>query len=335
MFHQKSMAMKSNPWKMTQNDFRRVVWMLNSFLIAGKLSLQELNERWQRSTLNESGEKISRFTFMRWKETVETVFDLMFMLDEHDRYRYHIVNPEVLDKDTVLNHAFHIISIDTALMAVIGGGKLLINRLAPGAEFAAIVADCIDQRQRLSFDYSKYKDERTARSVMHYEYEPWCMKLFRERIYMYGRDMEAMKDKVFCMDRMHNVRQLDMPFLFPPDEDSIIGFRDLYGVTLDKDAKPCRVVIRAYGKLPSYLRSLPLHSSQREEGHGNGWVDFSYWLCPNYEFRQAIKLELKEVDIIEPAYLVDEMFEDIEKFSKRHEKNIHPELTLNLFEEVS
>lgn len=333
MFHLISLTMKNNPLKMTQNDFRRVVWMLNSFLFAGKLSLRELNERWQRSTLNDDGEMISRFTFMRWKESAEMVFDLMFVLDEHDSYRYHIVNPEVLDKDTVLNHAFHRFSVDTAMMAVIGGGKLLLSRLAPGAEYAAIVADCIDQRRRLCYDYVKYKYEGIPKSVKHYEFEPWCMKLFRERIYVYGRDIASKKDKVFCMDRMHNVRQSDIAYMFPPDEDSILLFRDTYGVTLDRNAKPCRVVLRAYGKLPSYLRSLPLHSSQREEGHGNGWVDFSYWLCPNYEFMQALTLELKEIDIIEPPHLVEEIMNDVEKFKIRHEKNILPELTLNLIDE--
>ena len=323
--------MKKNPWQMTQNDFRRVVWMLNSFLFAGKLSREELNDRWQRSTLNEDGEQISRFTFMRWKEALEKVFDLMFVLDEHDRYRYHIVNPEVLDKDTVYCHAFHHFSLVTALMTVIGGGKLLFGELAPGAEYAAIVSDCIDQQRRLYFDYVKFTKEGAPKKVEHFEYEPWCMKLFRGRIYLYGRDIEAKSDKVFAMDRMSNVRQSAVGFMFPGNEDYIIRFRDLYGVTWKDGDKPCRVVLRAYGKLPSYLRSLPLHWSQREEGHGDGWVDFSYWLCPNYEFMQAITLELKEVDVIEPPHLVEEMLVDIQEYTKRHEKNIHPELTLDLF----
>ena len=47
------------------------------------------------------------------------------------------------------------------------------------------------------------------------------------------------------------------------DADAELFFKDCYGV-LYTDDKPQRIIIRAYAPLTSYLRTLPLHHSQKE-----------------------------------------------------------------------
>ena len=74
------------------------------------------------------------------------------------------------------------------------------------------------------------------------------------------------------------------------------------------ELKPTKVKIRAYGKQIEYLRSLPLHRSQKEGASKYGeFCEFEYKLCLTPELSTHILAMGENVEVLEPIELRDEI----------------------------
>lgn len=93
-------------------------------------------------------------------------------------------------------------------------------------------------------------------------------------------------------------------------------FEHFYGIEVDDNAKPEKVVLRAYDELPKYLRSLPLHPSQREVGLGERYTDFSLRLVPTHDFIQELLLHRDQIEVLQPQSLRDEMTNLIDRMNR-------------------
>ena len=82
-------------------------------------------------------------------------------------------------------------------------------------------------------------------------------------------------------------------------------FSQMYGVVLSGENDACRIEIRAYGGHAHYLRSLPLHHSQREISTGEEYTDFEYFLAPTYDFLMALLGMGTMVEILKPTEFRD------------------------------
>ena len=67
------------------------------------------------------------------------------------------------------------------------------------------------------------------------------------------------------------------------------------------------VVLRAYWNAPDYLRTLPLHESQKELQSDEESTTFSYDVKLTYDFMQLIMQQGDQVEILEPKKLRDQM----------------------------
>lgn len=68
-----------------------------------------------------------------------------------------------------------------------------------------------------------------------------------------------------------------------------------------------RIVLLAYGGFADYLRTLPLHESQREiEGDDESTL-FEYHLKPTFDFYQLVLAQGDQVEVLEPESVRNEM----------------------------
>ena len=68
-----------------------------------------------------------------------------------------------------------------------------------------------------------------------------------------------------------------------------------------------RIVVRAYDNFVDYLRTLPLHESQRELSSDEESTLFEYHLKPTLDFYQLILAQANQLEIIEPEAVREEM----------------------------
>lgn len=71
-------------------------------------------------------------------------------------------------------------------------------------------------------------------------------------------------EKRLLFDRIEKVEVLDKKFKVDENFEAAEFFSDSYGIVVDDKIESQRIVLRAYGYEPYYLRDLQLHLSQRE-----------------------------------------------------------------------
>lgn len=93
----------------------------------------------------------------------------------------------------------------------------------------------------------------------------------------------------------------------PDDLDINAFFEGCVGVIADKKIDIEHVVIKAYDYARKYLATLPIHPSQKEIARDDESTTFSYDVRPNYEFLQALLMQVDQIEVVEPESVRKQM----------------------------
>ena len=151
-----------------------------------------------------------------------------------------------------------------------------------------------------------------------FEIEPYFLKVVKRRWYVVAHNpyySERNKAKgvkpddvylVYALDRISCIEDTDKTFKMKKDFDVDRYFEGCCGV-ITSDERPQRIVVKAYGGFADYLRTLPLHESQREIKSDDESTIFEYRIKPTYDFYQAVLAQGDQMEVLEPEEVRDEM----------------------------
>jgi predicted DNA-binding transcriptional regulator YafY len=122
----------------------------------------------------------------------------------------------------------------------------------------------------------------------------------------------------YALDRMTKVELTDETFEMPADFSPQAYFSEYFGVMTD-DTPMAHVVIRAHNWTPNYLRTLPLHHSQREIASTEHYTDFSFDIRPTVDFLNELKKYGDGIEVLEPLELREKMHQMFLDALKRYE----------------
>ena len=125
----------------------------------------------------------------------------------------------------------------------------------------------------------------------------------------------------YALDRMLSVEISDETFEMPKDFSPEDYFAEYYGITTD-DTPMTHVVIRAYGNVPNYLQTLPLHASQKEIEHTDEYTDFSYDIRPSVDFVLALISYSDGIEVLEPTELRQKIYSSLQASLERYSNGI-------------
>ena len=90
---------------------------------------------------------------------------------------------------------------------------------------------------------------------------------------------------------------------------------------MNEALKPQRVVLRTYGVSTEYMRSVPLHHSQREIAtNGNESSDFEYHLNLTPELTSKLLSKGDWVEVLEPKELREKVKEQAQAIADLYRK---------------
>ena len=122
-----------------------------------------------------------------------------------------------------------------------------------------------------------------------------------------------------CTRPYVSLEETNETFEFPTDFDTEAFFKDCYGVLCGTNDVAQRIVLRAYPPYISYLRTLPLHASQKELESTSEHTDFELYLRPTFDFRQELLCQGNEVEVLEPESFRNEIKEILAKMMERYQ----------------
>lgn len=85
---------------MNKNLLFKYIWLVDTIGRAGKITFEELNDRWMRSSLND-GEELPKRTFHNWRADVEELFDINIECQRKGGNYYYIENPQDIRMETM------------------------------------------------------------------------------------------------------------------------------------------------------------------------------------------------------------------------------------------
>ena len=281
---------------MAKNLLARYIWEVSTIYRARRITLKEINEKWLRTEMSE-GIPYSRTTFRRHRQEVEDMFGIIIECDLQT-YKYYIANPEVLDNNSIERWMLSTLTVNTALSDSASlKDRILLENVPKGEEFLQTIIQAMKSNHRLKMGYQKFGTDGYTKTVC-----PYAVKRWEQRWYMLALNDENNIRKYALDDRMTLIEQTDETFEMPADFSPEAYFSEYYGVTTD-GTPLARVVIRTSNWVPDYLRTLPLHHSQREVAHTSDYVDFAFDIRPNNDFINKLMFYGESLEVLEPADL--------------------------------
>ena len=295
--------------------FKLYIWIINTIYSKRYITLQELNERWIQTHMS-GGIPMNRVTFNRHRQAIEEMLDVSIQCQRRGGYYYYIENDSVFTKNNLQHWLLDSLSISNMLMESSSlKDRILLENIPVGKEFLHTIIDAMKRSCKLKMAYRKFGQ------VVGYTItiEPYAIKVFKQRWYLLANDERHNRPTVYALDRIERLEETEETFVLPSDFNAEMFFKDCYGVICGSEKEPQRIVIRAYQPCANYMRTLPLHHSQKIVGNTADYTDFEFHLCPTFDFRQELLSQAHEVEVLEPAEFREEMKKELLKALRRYE----------------
>ena len=290
--------------------FQQYVWLINAFRRHRRLSLDELGERWVREGVAD-GNPLARSTFNRHRDAILDMFGVIIDCDAKDGYRYYIANPEVLLDDSLERWMLSTMTVGGVLSDSVSlKDRIILENVPAGEEFLQTIIHAIKAARKIRMEYCRFGADSYVKTVA-----PYALKLFHQRWYMLS--FTGSHYATYALDRMLSLEMTEETFEMPADFSPQEYFAEYYGVLTD-NTPMAHVVLRAHNKTPNYLRTLPLHHSQREIACTEHYADFSLDIRPTADFLGQLLSHGNGIEVLEPLELREKMRQMIAENLKRY-----------------
>lgn len=299
----------------TYTKFKEYIWLVNTIYQARSITLAEINEKWLQTEMSE-GIPLSRTTFHRHRIAIEEIFGLFIECNKKNGNKYFIGNDYVLREDSIQNWMLSTLSVSNMLGECQSlSHRILLENVPSGGEMLQQVVKAMKENRMISLTYRRYGSPDTGS----YQLAPYCVKLFHQRWYLLACFESGLKS-VYAFDRIESIEILEQKLKIDEDFDAAEYFSDSYGIVVAENVEVERIVIRAFGYEPYYLRDLPLHHTQREINSTDEYSDFELRLRPTSEFKAQLMSRGQWIEVLEPQSLANEIVEWHKNAIKRYEK---------------
>ena len=301
---------------MSKNLLNKYVWLVETIYNAKYISLEEINRRWLEDDISE-GVEIPRRTFHTWLNEAQEMFGLVILCERKGGYHYYIENAEEIGQGGLRNWLLNTISTSNLLMEHRQlNDRILLEEVPSVKEHLAPILKAMKTYTILRLTYQSYwRDESST-----FELEPYCVKLFKQRWYLVGRSPHYKQVRIYALDRILSLETTEKKFKMPKKFNPAAFFEDFYGIIAREQANVETVRLKVSAEQSNYVRSLPLHHSQKELVRSGDYSIFELHLCPEFDFQQEILSKTPEIEVLSPEWLREEIADKVKVLWEKYQE---------------
>jgi predicted DNA-binding transcriptional regulator YafY len=159
----------------------------------------------------------------------------------------------------------------------------------------------IKKKRVVTLVHQKYDDdESTVRDV-----EPYALKEFKHRWYLFARDLDDDTLKTFGLDRIQGIHVSHTGFPGKDMPDPFLHFQNCYGIIRPMESVEEEVIFSTDPEQANYLKSYPLHESQAVREENEDECIFTLKVFITYDFIRELMSMGDTIKVISPASLQD------------------------------
>lgn len=280
------------------DPLRKYAWLIDTIRRAGMITFKEISDRWQNNKDLSDGKPLSRATFNHWRDTVYEKFSVMIDCQRSGGYLYYISNPEEIEKDKVKKWMLDSFAVSNTISDNLAlRNRIIVDEIPSGRDNLVTILEAMKESRILMMTYKSFNVSFSSTFTV----KPYCLKLFENRWYLLGINNRE-EIRIYGLDRMEKLVITDETFRMPKDFSGTDFFATKYGVIVGYDIEPERIVVRAFNQHQHYMKSLPLHPSQRIIKECEGFADFEYYLSPTYDFVMKLLYFGARIEVLSPPH---------------------------------
>lgn len=295
------------------SQFKRYMWLVDLLHAHRALSKAEIDYYWSRSNLNENEEDgIPKRTFMRMKNDIGLLFGIDICCLRSQGNRYTLENPDNMKDGGVKQWLINCFSINNVLLESQQiKERIVLEDIPSGNRFLTQVISAMQQNKVLRMQYHSFE----MKAPREFEIMPYCLRCFKQRWYIIAQREGNKEPHFYSLDRVVTMEVTEQTFQLPKDFSAKDFLYNYYGVMHDKKAE--LVQIRVTSSYAPYLRSLPLHHSQREIEKTDDYAVFQYFIAPTNDFMSELRSILPQITVLTPQWLREQFREEAKQVLER------------------
>jgi predicted DNA-binding transcriptional regulator YafY len=180
-----------------------------------------------------------------------------------------------------------------------------------GISYFSDLLQAILTKRVLKLKYTPYGKETQIVNIY-----PYHLKQFNDRWYLIAQAIGYQSYAHYALDRIEGFEEIALPY-----KDSELDFSeyfdDVIGVTVP-DVEAEDIVIKVTGKRFNYIRTKPLHLSQRIVEEAEDYAIISINVKVNKELESLILSFGEDIEVISPASFRDRIAEKIQATNKKY-----------------
>ncbi|MFR9592720.1 MAG: WYL domain-containing protein [Rikenellaceae bacterium] len=290
--------------------FNRYIWLIDLIYSRKRITFEEICERWQRSTLNNSGDELPLRTFHNHRKAIEQMFDINIECDKRAGYLYYIENSDDMERGGVRQWLVNTFAVNNLINESHKlKSRILFEEIPSGQSYLTQIIEAMRDGITLEMTYHSFWRNHSSTFII----EPYCVKVFKQRWYVVAHSVYDDTLRIYSLDRIQELRLSEETYEFPEYFNAKEYFSESFGVITNDDYVADRVCIKVYDKQAAYLRSLPLHHSQVETQTEAKYSVFELYVKPTYDLRQELLSHGAAVEVLSPQWFRDEVAEEIKQ----------------------
>jgi predicted DNA-binding transcriptional regulator YafY len=272
--------------------------------IAGYLRLQ--------SGIDGLNYNISLRTFQRDIQEIGSIFGIYIKFDFSGKYYF--IEEEF--EQEMSDRFFEAFDLFNALKTKENLSQFVAfdNRHSGGTEHIYGLLHAIRNRFLISFSYQKFYSNHVSERTV----EPLALKEYRYRWYLFARDTYDERIKTYALDRFTDLQITNTHFQKDADFDIAEYLRYCFGVIVPENEKSQEIVLSFEPFQGKYIKSLPLHHSQKVLIDSEEELRISLQLYLTHDFIMELLSLGDTVKVIAPQELADELKEKYENALKNY-----------------
>ena len=271
----------------------RRIWIMKTVHREKKITMAELNRLYSLDF--EGEEKIPPSTFKRDLFEIGRSFNIFIEgVRQRQSSYYYMVNPHDFDEGTLermmVDKIQETVQISSALRdsEELGktnfGDRIQLEKNPSGEIHLSTIIKSIRDNIVIRFVYQGFWNTEEE----YVSLKPYFVKMAQRRWYVIGLRDDTGEMENFCLDRILQLALTTDRFTIPKNFNFRDYFKHSFGALIEKGIDVEVVKIKVWGEQVKYLRSLPIHESQKEIREEKDYSVFQFHLRPTYDFKMEI-----------------------------------------------
>lgn len=171
------------------------------------------------------------------------------------------------------------------------------NEFLKGMEFISPLFKFIQNKQTLKITYQSFNSDTATIAIFH----PYYLKQYNNRWFLIGKHNDYNNLTNYALDRIQKIEEASNKY----DDSQIVDFDeyfdDFIGVSKNTDKELIKITLKATKSLAPYIKTKPLHGSQKSILDNDNGFTFSIEVIPNFEFYKLIQSFGEDLIVLEPT----------------------------------